>query len=77
MTFLMQKPEAYGLDKPSLNFLNDCLRFWTQRSKIGSSYNDWANVTRSIPRVSIVLFLSMTFSYILKIFLTITDSSLV
>lgn len=54
MTFLMQKPEAYGLDKPSLNFLNDCLRFWTQRSKIGSSYNDWANATRCIPWVSIV-----------------------
>ena len=51
---LIAKLEAYGLDKPSLNWVNDYLRFRKQRKKIGSSYSDWANVTRGIPQRSIL-----------------------
>ena len=42
---LIAKLESYGLDKPSINLANGYLRFGKQRKKIGSSYNDWANVT--------------------------------
>ena len=42
---LIAKLEAYGLEKPSLNLVNDYLSFRKQRSKIGSSCSDWANVT--------------------------------
>ena len=31
---LIAKLDAYSLDKPSLNFVNGYLRFWTQRGKI-------------------------------------------
>ena len=51
---LIAKLDAYGLDKPSLNFINSYLRFRTQRKTIGSSYSDWANVTRGIPQRSIL-----------------------
>ena len=51
---LIAKFDAYGLDKPSLNFINSYLRFRTQRKKIGSSSSDWANVTRGIPQRSIL-----------------------
>ena len=47
---LIAKLDAYGLDKPSLNFVNSYMGFRTERKKIGSSYSDWANVTRGIPR---------------------------
>ena len=47
---LIAKLEAYGLDKPSFNLLNDYLRLRKQREKIGSLYSVWANVTRVIPR---------------------------
>ena len=51
---LIAKLEPYDLDKPSLNLVNGYLRFWKQRKKIGSSQSDWANVTRSIPKRSIL-----------------------
>ena len=51
---LIAKLEAYGPDKPSLNLVNDYLCFQKQRKKIGSSYSDWANVTRGIPQRSIL-----------------------
>ena len=51
---LIAKLDAYGLGKHSLNFVNGYLRFRTQRKKIGSSYSDWANVTRGIPQRSIL-----------------------
>ena len=47
---LIAKLDVYGLDKPSLNFVNGYMGFRTARKKIGSSYSDWANVTRGIPR---------------------------
>ena len=35
---LIAKVEAYGLDKPSLNLVNDYSRFRKQKGKIGSSF---------------------------------------
>ena len=52
--FLIAKLEAYGPDKFSLNLVNDYLRFRRQKKKIGSLYNDWANVARGIPHRSIL-----------------------
>ena len=37
---LIAKLETYGLDKRSLNLVNDYLSFRKQRSKIGSSCSD-------------------------------------
>ena len=51
---LIANLEAYGLDKPSFNLVNDYLRFRKQRKKIGSSYSDSANVLRGIPQRSIL-----------------------
>ena len=45
----ISKLEAYGLDKPTLNLVNDYLGFRKQRTKIGPSCSDWANDTRGIP----------------------------
>ena len=52
--YLIAKLEAYGPVKFSLNLVNDYLRFRKQKKKIGSLYNDWANVTRGIPQRSIL-----------------------
>ena len=51
---LIAKLDAYGLDTPSLNLVNNYLRFRKQRKKIDSFYSDWANVTRGIPQISIL-----------------------
>ena len=51
---LIAKLETYGPDKPSLNLVNDYLHFRKQRRKIGSSYSDWANVTKGTPQRSIL-----------------------
>ena len=51
---VIAKHEAYGLNKPYLNLVNDSLRFRKQRTKTGSSYNDWANISRGIPQRSIL-----------------------
>ena len=47
---LIAKLEAYGLDKPSVSLVNDYLSFQKQSTKIGTSYSNWANVIRGIPR---------------------------
>ena len=36
------KLETFGLNKPILNLVNDYLVFQIQRTKIGSSFSDWA-----------------------------------
>ena len=68
--FLIAKLEAYGPDKFSLYLVNDYLRFRRQKKKIGSLYNDWANVTRGIPQRSIlgphIVFLWRCLSVVLK-----------
>ena len=51
---LIVKLETYGPDKLSLTLVNGYLRFRKQKKKIGTSYNDWANVTRGIPQRSIL-----------------------
>ena len=40
---LIAKLDAYGLDKPSLNFVNGYMGFRTERKNV-------TNVTRGIPR---------------------------
>ena len=47
---LIVKLETYGLDKTSLKLVNGYLSFWKQKKKIGTSYSEWANVTRGIPQ---------------------------
>ena len=47
---LIAKLEACCLQKPSLDFVNDYLNFQKQRTKIGSSYSNWASVIRVFPR---------------------------
>ena len=46
--------------------------FKNKGKKIGSSYSDWAN---SILRLLILMFLSMTFSYLLKIICNFADDN--
>ena len=47
---LIVKLGTYGPDKLSITLVNGYLRFRKQKKKIGTSYNDWANVTRGIPQ---------------------------
>ena len=67
--FLIAKLEAYGLDKPSLNLVNDY--FKKQKTKIGSLYS--ANVTRGIPQGSVPGFIIFN-NFINDIFLFIEKS---
>ena len=52
---LIAKLDACSLHKPSLNMVNDYLSFRKQRTKIGSSYGDWANVAKGIRQGSILV----------------------
>ena len=76
---LITKLETYALDKPGLKLVNGYLRFRKQMEKIGSSFSDWANVTRVS---AFLIALSTIFSYLFKIviyinLLTVTYCSLV
>ena len=51
---LIAKLEAYGFDIDSLNFLLDYLSLRKQRTKVGSSYNKWFEISRGIPQGSIL-----------------------
>ena len=48
------KPEAYGFGKRTFSLVNDYLNFRKQRTKIDSSYSDWANFTWGILQGSIL-----------------------
>ena len=51
---MVAKLEAYGLAKESLQLISDYLSYRKQRTKIGSTYSDWANVIHGIPQGSIL-----------------------
>ena len=51
---MVAKLEAYGITKESLQLISDYLSYRKQRTKIGSTYSDWANVIHRIPRGSIL-----------------------
>ena len=46
---MVAKLEAYGITKESLHLISDYLSYRKQRTKIGSTHGDWANVIRRIP----------------------------
>ena len=48
------KLEAYVLDKKSSHLVSDYLSLQKQRTKIGSTYTDWADVIRGIPPGSLL-----------------------
>lgn len=50
---IVEKREAYGIDRKSLHLVSAYLNFRKQRIKIGSAYTDWVDVIRGIPRSSI------------------------
>ena len=51
---MVDKLEAYGLAKESLQLISDYLRYRKQRTKIGSACSHWANVIHAIPQSSIL-----------------------
>ena len=48
------KLETFGLNKPILNLVNDYLGFRIQRTKIGSSFSDWAIASGGVSEGSIL-----------------------
>ena len=48
------KQETYGISNESLQLISGYLSYGKQRTKIGSTYIDWANVIRGIPQGSIL-----------------------
>ena len=49
---LIAKLEAYGLDKTSLYLSRDYLSNRKQKTKFGSSFNDWWDIICGIPQGS-------------------------
>ena len=72
---LVPKLEAYDLAKESLQLISDYLSFRKQRRKIGSAYNDWANVIRGTPEGSTLRSLFFN-SFINDIFLGVEKSDI-
>ena len=50
---LVAKLNAYGLSFPALKIIQDYLLIPKQRTKIGSSYSSWENITSGVPHGSI------------------------
>ena len=51
---MVAKIEAYGLAKESLQLIRDHPSYRKQKTKIGSTYNDWVTIIRGIPQDSIL-----------------------
>ena len=51
---LVAKFEAYGIDKNGLNLIHNYLTNRKQRTKVSSSYSDWYDIVRGVPRGSIL-----------------------
>ena len=51
---LIAKLNAYGLSLPALKLITDYLQNRKQRTKIGSTYSDWENITSGVPQGSIL-----------------------
>ena len=51
---LIAKLNAYGLSLPALTLITDYLQNQKQRTKIGSTYSDWENITSRDPKGSIL-----------------------
>ena len=51
---LIAKLNAYGLSLPALTLITDYLQNRKQRTKIGSTYSDWENITSGVPQGSIL-----------------------
>ena len=47
LDLMVAKLEDYGLAKENLQLISDYLSCRKQRTKIGSSYSNWANVIRT------------------------------
>ena len=47
---LVGKFEAYGIDQTGLNLIHNCLSKRKQRNKINSSYSDWCDIVRGVPK---------------------------
>ena len=51
---LVAKLNTYGLSFPALKMKNDYLQDRKQRTKIGSSYSSWEDITSGVPQGSIL-----------------------
>ena len=51
---LIAKLEAYGFDLDSLTYIYSYLSERKQRTKVNSSYSEWANITSGVPQGSIL-----------------------
>ena len=51
---LVVKLNAYGLSLPALKMIQDYLQNRKQRTKIGSSYSSWEDITSGVPQGSIL-----------------------
>ena len=51
---LVAKLNAYGLSLPALKMIQDYLQNRKQRTKIGSSYSSWEDITSGVPQGSIL-----------------------
>ena len=71
-SLLLAKLSAYGFDNNSLSFVRSYLTNRIQRCKIENHFSNWHEITTGFPKALFsdlfsLIFLSMTFSYSLKV----------